>query len=52
VDLPLCFLQASEQYSTSVQFLAHALRQVITRPHATQSLLGRFFLLPLNIALG
>lgn len=38
----------SEQYLTSSQFLAQALRQVISRPHTTQVLLGRLDLLPLN----
>ncbi len=32
VLLVLYFLQASEQYLTSDQFLAHDLRQVISRP--------------------
>lgn len=38
----------SEQYLTSSQLLAQALRQVISRPHTTQVLLGRLDLLPLN----
>ena len=42
------FLQASEQYLTSCQFLAHDLRHVISRPHTWQGLLGKFCLLPLN----
>jgi hypothetical protein len=33
--------QASEQYFTSCQFLAHDLRQVISRPHTWQGLLGK-----------
>lgn len=41
----------SEQYFTSSQFLAHALRQVISRLHTTQILLGKFDLLPLNVVL-
>ena len=40
--------QASEQYFTSSQFLAQLFRQVISRPHVTQILLGRPALLPLN----
>ena len=42
------FLHASEQYFTSLQFFAHALRQVMSRPHCTQGLLGKLDLLPLN----
>jgi hypothetical protein len=41
--------QASEQYLTSLQFLAQLLRHVITRPHTLQSLLGRADLLPLKL---
>lgn len=41
-------LQACEQYFTSAQFLAQLLRQVISRPQATQGLLGKADLLPLN----
>jgi len=41
-------LQASEQYFTSAQFLAQLLRQVISRPQATQGLLGKADLLPLK----
>ena len=41
-------LQASEQYFTSAQFLAQLLRQVISRPQVTQTLLGSADLLPLN----
>ena len=40
--------QASEQYNTESQFLAHALRHVIVRPHTAQSLLGSDCLLPLK----
>ena len=40
--------QASEQYLTSSQFLAQLLRQVISRPQATQILLGSDALLPLK----
>jgi hypothetical protein len=43
-----CRRQASEQYFTSAQFLAHRLRQVIGRPQVAQGLLGRERLLPLN----
>jgi hypothetical protein len=43
----------SEQYLTFSQFFAQDFRQVITRPHAAQRLLGRYDLLPLNsIAMG
>ena len=42
--------QASEQYNTESQFLAHALRHVIVRPHTAQSLLGSDCLLPLKTA--
>ena len=58
VDFRFCILlyyriilflrQATEQQSTCSQFLAHALRQLISRPHALQGLLGRCCLLPLN----
>lgn len=47
VDLYL--RQASEQYSTCAQFLAHALRHVMSRPHVLQGLLGKLCLLPLNV---
>ena len=40
--------QASEQYNTDSQFLAHALRHVILRPQTAQGLLGRDCLLPLK----
>jgi len=40
--------QASEKYFTSCQFLAHDLRQVISRPHTWQGLLGKDCLFPLN----
>jgi hypothetical protein len=30
--------------------LAHALRQIILKPHCAQSLLGKLILLPLNVA--
>jgi hypothetical protein len=40
--------QASEQYNTCSQFLAQALRQVMSRPHALQGLLGKLCLLPLK----
>ena len=48
--LRLAFLarQASEQYNTDSQFLAHALRHVMVRPHTAQSLLGSDCLLPLK----
>ena len=42
------FLHASEQYKTRSQFLAQALRQVMSRPHTVQGLLGRLCLLPLK----
>ena len=41
--------QASEQYSTCAQFLAHALRHVMSRPQVLQGLLGKLCLLPLNV---
>ena len=41
-------LQASEQYFTSSQFFAQLLRQVMSRPQATQGLLGSDDLLPLK----
>ena len=40
----------SLQYFTLVQFLAHALRQVIGLPQTAQGLLGRVDLLPLKSA--
>lgn len=40
--------QASEQYFTASQFLAQLFRQVISRPQATQVLLGKAALLPLK----
>jgi len=40
--------QASEQYNTCSQFLAHALRQVMSRPQVLQGLLGKLCLLPLK----
>ncbi len=40
--------QASEQYFTSSQFLAQDLRQVISLPQVTHSLLGKKDLFPLN----
>jgi hypothetical protein len=46
--LGLSFLQASEQYFTASQFLAHDLRHVISRPQAWQGLLGKLCLFPLN----
>jgi hypothetical protein len=46
--LGLNFLQASEQYFTASQFLAHDLRHVISRPQTRQGLLGKFCLFPLN----
>ena len=45
------FLHASEQYFTASQFFAHALRQVMSRPHSIQGLLGKLDLLPLNVVL-
>jgi hypothetical protein len=44
--------QASEQYSTCSQFLAQALRHVMSRPQVLQGLLGRLCLLPLNVFFG
>jgi hypothetical protein len=41
-------LQASEQYLTSFQFLAQALRQLIARPQCSQGLVGSAALLPLK----
>ena len=41
----------TEQYFTSSQFLAHALRQVISRLQTTQTLLGKLDLLPLKVIL-
>ncbi len=41
----------SEQYYTSSQFLAHALRQVISRWQIEQTLLGKPDLLPLKVVL-
>ena len=54
VESPGDFLarQASEQYFTASQFLAQLFRQVISRPHATQSLLGKAALFPLKPDLG
>ena len=40
--------QRSEQYLTSSQFFAQALRQLMGRPQTTQGLLGRWALLPLK----
>jgi hypothetical protein len=40
--------QASEQYFTSSQFFAQALRQLMGLPQTAQGLLGRWALLPLN----
>jgi hypothetical protein len=42
------FRHASEQYKTCAQFLAQDLRQVISRAHTVQSLLGKCCLLPLK----
>ena len=42
------FLQASEQYLTVSQFLAHDFLQVISFLQTTQILLGRKLLLPLK----
>jgi hypothetical protein len=47
----LSALHLSEQYLTSAQFLAQALRQVMSRPHCVHGLLGRDDLLPLNAVL-
>jgi hypothetical protein len=44
----LCARQASEQYKTLSQFLAHAFRQVMVRLQTAQGLLGRYCLLPLK----
>lgn len=43
--------QASLQYFTSAQFLAQCRRQVMTRPQATQGLLGSMALLPRKVGL-
>lgn len=43
-------LQASEQYLTSCQLRAQALRQTMTRPQRRQCLLGKNDLLPLKSA--
>jgi hypothetical protein len=40
--------QALEQYLTSAQFFSQLFLQVISRPQATQSLLGSAALLPLK----
>jgi len=48
IQLTLFFLQASEQYRTCSQFLAQDFRQVISRLHVLQGLLGKLCLLPLN----
>jgi hypothetical protein len=40
--------QALEQYLTSAQFFSQLFRQVISRPQATQGLLGSAALLPLK----
>jgi hypothetical protein len=40
--------QASEQYLIDAQFFSQDFRQVISLPQATQSLLGKNDLLPLN----
>jgi hypothetical protein len=50
VQLTFFFLarQASEQYNTDSQFLAHALRHVMVRLQTAQGLLGRDCLLPLK----
>ena len=44
--------QASEQYFTSAQFFAQALRQLMGRAHTVHGLLGRWDLLPLNDGAG
>jgi hypothetical protein len=41
--------QAFEQYLTSAQFFSQFFRQVISRPQATQFLLGSAALLPLKL---
>ena len=41
--------QRSEQYFTSSQFFAHALRHVISRPQATHNFVGSETLLPLKL---
>jgi hypothetical protein len=51
VVLALCLRQASEQYKTWSQFLAHALRHVMSRPQVLQGLLGKLCLLPLKLVL-
>ena len=45
----LLALQRSEQYFTSSQFFAHALRHVIARPQAKHSLDGNEALFPLKL---
>ncbi|HSI43820.1 MAG TPA: hypothetical protein VK949_05715 [Methylotenera sp.] len=50
VSANLDFLRhASEQYLTSSQLRAQALRQVMSRPHCTHGLCGKLALLPLNV---
>ncbi len=44
-----CARHLSEQYFTSSQFLAQDFRQVMSRPHTVQGLLGRLCLLPLKV---
>lgn len=41
----------SEQYFTASQFLAHDLRQTISRPQRAQSFLGKAALLPRKLSL-
>ena len=45
----LCVLQRSEQYFTSSQVFAHALRHVISRPQITHHFEGSDALLPLKL---
>jgi hypothetical protein len=44
--------QASEQYFTSAQFLAQLRRQLMSKPHTTQGLLGKAALLPRKVGVG
>ena len=49
VEEVLRWRQAFEQYWTCSQFLAQALRQVISRAHTLHGLLGKWLLLPLKV---
>jgi hypothetical protein len=48
VTVCLALRQASEQYFTSLQFLAQLLRQTMSRPQTKQGFEGNDALLPLN----